>query len=1485
MAIRYDKNEGWTTWLDDFKTNAPEPSKETVDFLNSTRFKFSSPKADGYNFKKVFDDFNITDHREELEKFMKSWNGVGDATEAYRQHLIKADKTTSSFGKMAGGVFRSIGAGLASMGINMVIGMAIEGIVQLLNTAERRAEAEKKRAEEIYEHNKKMYEESSRLAEEARESSKQWVNLGQQMNSGQVQVDALADAFYRQADAMGMARGEVQQLIDEYGTLEQAIVGMALTTAEKTVEKSQNETDDAKRLAFSEIAKDENLFDGDVYADNTSWENIALSLGVGEIKHRTDLKLLFKASDDNIKSKIPGFGYYDGSLKLKPNEDITIDDLQKATSLVEKQLEEIENTKGYINDITYQRLVSLKKTWQTALNRYWKADDKKQEAQAEKRILEEIANGMKGGSDYTREEYDKLLNDIKGDKKKFKIENKVGDHGYDHALKFLQNYFPQYSGATESLFDHDSIEFLNEISSALKPVSGAMKELTEDGKLTTETIMGLKNAASLNGKEWENYKNILLGAKKGSAETNAVMSQLIYTILENKYGVDELANANAENLSIVLEELGFAGGVELSQHIIAKAKAENIIASKNLSDVLSAESGMFQELTEQCGLTAGAYVELLIQEIAFANNDLGIDGKIEKIRALATQLIAAGKGYQFLNEVADMPRYDKNATGTQLKDWANKVGFDVVVNKDKNNKPILVQNNKGDWVEDYIYVSRTDPNVRYTTIDDVAAHVALSKWTNDVPKIEYTGGTPKAEIGTQKDPDHKDITEATINRINLPSRESKVREENIQSEIEIAKIGKDYEKQISLTNDLIDTRKNRHRELNIANAELHQMAEDLRNSTPQWQEEEWFNSQGEATETYVNLYNSSSKEQQEALNTQFEKVSKVKKAWIENDKEITSLNKELLNNAETLNELYESIHDDRVKNIEHERDMALKANPFADVSEYNKKLQAEYHSEAERLRSLDAEKYKERIQELQKLWWDALDETSEWRYEVSQRWIEDRNTYGDWELFNDSEVEAWERVVKWLKSEYPNDLEKIREAEQSLFEARKQLIDDLSSEINDQLDTDYDIRISRLKSQSSLLSSHFGVVNAITEEQHKLNKELREAETIGARMSEQERETLFTKADHTRLSSKLSGIMDDITELQGDYLKDLATANENTIDEITNNYERQYELKMKEYEIVRAELDLQKAQQKLANVENEKSVRTWTGSGWSYEADIQDVLSAQEELENTRYELLQSQSQYEQETAINKIDAETDRLQTEKNTLISTLEDLSKALKGEGEDISYMLQTLAKTDLPTFESIVKAMGDSIKDIFGISDKDIKKYRKEGKIIKEMNENSQKWLATENQDERNRLHELNQIHADYLGLVFDDETGLWVKPKERYASGTRNAKPGLNLFDENGFGSEVIFTDNGILTQFNGGEHVFSPEMTERLWQMAQDSYQFNPIIQHDFGRIIPVEDKVSSMINSMSNISGDTYMIKDVQLSEGEGGILKGFINFLKTKV
>ena len=69
----------------------------------------------------------------------------------------------------------------------------------------------------------------------------------------------------------------------------------------------------------------------------------------------------------------------------------------------------------------------------------------------------------------------------------------------------------------------------------------------------------------------------------------------------------------------------------------------------------------------------------------------------------------------------------------------------------------------------------------------------------------------------------------------------------------------------------------------------------------------------------------------------------------------------------------------------------------------------------------------------------------------------------------------------------------------------------------------------------------------------------------------------------------------------------------------------------------------------------------------------------------------------------------------------------------------------------------------------------------------------------------------------------DDTYKKLKGKKvGYRNGTQNATPGWHRIDEEGLGSEVIVTKDGVLMKMNAGDEVFTKEQTDRLFEILKD---------------------------------------------------------------
>lgn len=871
----------------------------------------------------------------------------------------------------------------------------------------------------------------------------------------------------------------------------------------------------------------------------------------------------------------------------------------------------------------------------------------------------------------SKEEFDAYISSIENS-------DKISDGIKDDLIELANSTFPQFSKAAKDAGENAnkmtvSIGDLEKASDNIKTLGSAFKELSEDGYITTKTLGEIQTATGLSGDEWEDYKTKLLNAKAGSAEFNQIMSDMTVKILDNAFAGRDLTSVTEDEIEAILRENGVVNASAIAKEYKARATLQAKLAEADYSNGIDAVVSALGSECKALGLTEQEVKDLATmyasaQQAMLDAVETGASARLNILKSELEGITGIAEAYALLGR-----GYDANGDG--VNDYSAEE-MDEMSAED-------LKKYRADSAKIIAYGNAVEALKKIQEIDI------------DVPN--YSGNTK--DSGSDNKPDYEDPTDAIINRINLRADELEQQEEEIQNLIEIAELENDYKKQISLTNDLIATRKKRVDELNAANAGLHSYAEELRNSTSNWSEEEWFDSQGNATEAYNNFINSrikagASKEEIEAIKDQFEKISKIKKAWVENDEETVSLNKGILQDAEKLNELYVDLHNNVIGDIEHARDMTLEADPFADTTSYYKQLQEEYHKEAERLRALDPEKYKEEIQELQQAWWDAeksikdsMRDAMDTSIDSIDRYIEARKFYNDWEDFGDTESDAIKRKIAIVKKYYAEGILSLREYNDTVAELEQEMYDSMKQKALDALD----FQSSQTSSLHALTQSYFNVINNISEAQHDIDKELQSSKTMYEYLDRDLRELLFNQKDYNILSGKLLDIQSEAEGLQKRFNNEIQNATKKNLEEITSQYQMQYETLLKSYEIAKADLEIAKKKQKLNNVLKEKNVRMFINGQWRYVANTQDVIDAQNELSDARYSKTRADADLAQTTSLNQIQTAQDVIGTAAKGIENGLVDF----RGTVDEMHLKLGEVATVDAPVLQSIVSQTSTSI----------------------------------------------------------------------------------------------------------------------------------------------------------------------------------------------
>lgn len=190
---------------------------------------------------------------------------------------------------------------------------------------------------------------------------------------------------------------------------------------------------------------------------------------------------------------------------------------------------------------------------------------------------------------------------------------------------------------------------------------------------------------------------------------------------------------------------------------------------------------------------------------------------------------------------------------------------------------------------------------------------------------------------------------------------------------------------------------------------------------------------------------------------------------------------------------------------------------------------------------------------------------------------------------------------------------------------------------------------------TQLEETHHELVLAIRDERRELEDELKAARNAYSEvMTPQELDALFSPDDFAELMGKLADIEGDAMSMYRDYRSQIAAVSEDEtylIEHITDEFERQYELKMKEYEVAKQELAVARAQRELDNVREERNTAMLINGSWQWVADPAALLEAENKLADAQQELADAQDEYDFQTLVKRMEAQSSELQKQIDAL------------------------------------------------------------------------------------------------------------------------------------------------------------------------------------------------------------------------------------------
>ena len=201
---------------------------------------------------------------------------------------------------------------------------------------------------------------------------------------------------------------------------------------------------------------------------------------------------------------------------------------------------------------------------------------------------------------------------------------------------------------------------------------------------------------------------------------------------------------------------------------------------------------------------------------------------------------------------------------------------------------------------------------------------------------------------------------------------------------------------------------------------------------------------------------------------------------------------------------------------------------------------------------------------------------------------------------------------------------------------------------------------------------------------------------------------LFTDEEHDKLVAQLRDIEAEATELYTKYQEKLSSVSaDNTyeLSHITDEFQRQYEILLKQYEVSKADLAVARARRELENVLNERNVAmlvngvwTWVADPESVKAAVEAVYEAKQTSEDALTDLFNTQRTQLLEETISNIELQRAAEEAMHDKIIEGLQDQLEQI----QKTKFCFEEFIKTLLEGADGVAAAIASLIASLSGFA---------------------------------------------------------------------------------------------------------------------------------------------------------------------------------------
>lgn len=243
----------------------------------------------------------------------------------------------------------------------------------------------------------------------------------------------------------------------------------------------------------------------------------------------------------------------------------------------------------------------------------------------------------------------------------------------------------------------------------------------------------------------------------------------------------------------------------------------------------------------------------------------------------------------------------------------------------------------------------------------------------------------------------------------------------------------------------------------------------------------------------------------------------------------------------------------------------------------------------------------------------------------------------------------------------------------------------------------FEAYINRYEALIGLLENQHDLSSNLRDERNELNRELSKAQSY-VNLTDDERAALFSDADYNQLMSMLDDIQAESVAMYNDYVNQINAVNIDEaykLDYITAEYEAQYELMAKKYEIAKQDLAVARARIALENAQNNRNVAMLVNGRWTWQADPEAVQSAMDTMYDAENAANEAQMNMSYQQQMSQLEIWKAQVELERDAAEAAFEAIREALENQ-------IELLEEQEFIMEDENI-AMGISVDNMYGFAD--------------------------------------------------------------------------------------------------------------------------------------------------------------------------------------